>query len=148
MTQSFNIPDGFSPDMLQAMMKEAIPEEVAHAVELSTHHDHDDDCEFKDCEEYVNTGMTQSQIVDLARALTEEATDNCPNPIIHKVMLEVIISNMIHWHSVTGGSIITDDGDDVVQATAWLRDAGKFQAIANILDTINVGPDDFTCTVR
>ena len=27
----------------------------------------------------------------------------------------------------------------------WLRDAGKFQAIANILDTVSVGDNDPTC---
>lgn len=147
MTQSFNIPDGFSPDMLQAMLKEAIPEEVAHAVELSTDYDHDDDCESEDCEEYSDTSMTKSQIYELAHALAEEGTDKCPNPIIHKVMLYVLIENMIHWHSVAGANFISKD-NDIVQATAWLRDAGKFQAIANILDTINVGPDDFTCCVK
>lgn len=146
MTQSFNIPDGFSPDMLQAMMKEAIPEEVAHAVELST--DHDDDGECEDCEKYANTGMTSAQIVELAHTLVEEATEKCPDPIIHKVILDIIIGNMIHWHSVTGGIIITDGEDDVEQATGWLRDAGKFQAIVNILDTISVGPNDFTCSVK
>ena len=33
-------------------------------------------------------------------------------------------------------------------AIGWARDAGKFQAIANILSTIEVGDDDFTCTVK
>ena len=57
-------------------------------------------------------------------------------------MFIMIANNMLMWHSKMGENFAkSGDGE---QAMGWLRDAGKFQAILNILDTISVGPDDFT----
>ena len=65
---------------------------------------------------------------------------------VEKVILHLITDKMIEWHSRVGARM-AEKGDNH-SAMGWHRDAGKFQAIANILDTITVGPEDFTCTVK
>lgn len=132
MTQSFSpIPDGFSMDQLKDMMSEAIPEDVAHECEL---------CGDSNCDEdhgpHGSANLTDDQVIDIADKALTQATDACDDPIVHKVMLHMIVGNMYSWHQKVG-----EDSDQ----HAWSRDAGKFQAIMNILDTISVGPDDFTC---
>jgi hypothetical protein len=130
MTQSFNIPDSFSSDQLKEMMAEAIPEEIAHKCEL--------------CEEDIEVGegphgsqqLTDQQVIDCAKAALNETESICDDPIIHKVMLHMIVDNMLMWHRTVG---------EKLDAHPWSRDAGKFQAIANILDTISVSDNDFTC---
>ena len=58
-----------------------------------------------------------------------------------KAVIWRLISNMVHWHTEAGKRQF-EDGDPE-SAVCWLRDAGKFQAMANLLQTINIGPDDF-----
>ena len=62
-----------------------------------------------------------------------------------KAILHMISAKMLEWHSRVGVRL-ADEGDHRA-AMGWLRDAGKFQAVLNILDTVGVGPEDFTCAV-
>ena len=68
--------------------------------------------------------------------------DGCDAAQVEKVILHLITDKMIDWHSRVGHRI-SEEGD-AMSAMGWLRDAGKFQSIANILATITVGPEDFT----
>ena len=125
MTQS--IPDGFSMSELEAL------HEVAR---------HEDDCRCEKCadDERLFDGKTSDEVCDIAAKHLDAATDDCNDPIVHKVMALAIIENMIAWHTKVGMN-----QENERSATAWLRDAGKFQAIANILTQVTVGPNDFTC---
>lgn len=140
-----SIPDGFSLDQLKSMHEEAIPEEVAHAAELG----HPDDCDCHQCEpgegDIGPEKLTVEQATELAYSKLEEACKACNDPIIHKLMLHMIVDNMLAWHSRMG-SEFAEKGDSR-SAMGWLRDAGKFQAIANIIDTISVGDNDPTCDI-
>ena len=140
MTQSFNpIPDGFSMDQLKDMMSEAIPEEVAHECELQSSECNicdDPDCDGDHDGPHGSKGLTESQVIALADKCLNIATDECDDPIVHKVMMCMIVNNMYQWHST-----VAEKND----LHAWSRDAGKFQAIMNILDTISISEDDFTC---
>ena len=130
MTQS--IPSGFSSEDLEAMLKNAR---------------HEDECRCEQCEvsgegPYGEAGLTKEQVEKLAYDLLDQAAEACNDPIVHKLMFIMIANNMLMWHSKMGENFAkSGDGE---QAMGWLRDAGKFQAILNILDTISVGPDDFT----
>ena len=64
---------------------------------------------------------------------------------VEKLILHMIAQKMVEWHSRVGHRL-AEDGETMA-AMGWHRDAGKFQSILNILDTVNVGPDDFTCAV-
>ena len=84
--------------------------------------------------------------------LAEELVNNMANDlegedaaILHKVVLHMITSHMIGWHTTVSEHNI--NRDETRNGIGWARDAGKFQAILCILDTIGVSDDDFTCTV-
>jgi hypothetical protein len=83
-------------------------------------------------------GKTQEQVCEIAAALCHEAIEKCNDPIMHKAMMIEMIEKMFRWHTEQGIS-----QDDDRSTVCWLRDAGKFQAIANILTSISVGPNDF-----
>ena len=53
-----------------------------------------------------------------------------------------IIDRMIQFHERVAERV---DEESDGPAAAWLKDAGKFQAIMNILQTIECGPDDPMC---
>ncbi len=117
-------PDGISFSDLQEFIKDAPKESQITKVEGP----------FK--------GLTQQQVEDLADRHLEEMNDECPHPIAHKVAAMKIIHNMLVWHTEAGKSIV-EDGDKEGYL-GWLRDAGKFQAIAIILSGIAICEDDFT----
>ncbi len=142
-----SIPDGFSLDQLKSMHEEAIPEAVAHAVELSKDCDHPEGESCPNCSTdgltYGPNDLTVDQVCDMAQAGLEEINEAVGHPIGHKVAAVVITPNMLSWHTRMAKKLI-EDGEHGA-ATSWARDAGKFQAIINILHEIEVCNDDFTC---
>ena len=133
MTQS--IPSSFSSDELQELLANAR---------------HEDDCQCGNCPKgegsHGEQGLTNEQVTEIAFDLLSEAADKCDDPIVHKIMFIAIANNMLGWHTKMGLNFA--EQADSEQAMGWLRDAGKFQAILNILDTISVGPNDFTCEIE
>ena len=132
MTQSFEIPDGISFDALKEYIESAVSED-----------------ELKDTQE------NDTERFFLNSELTERAIDIIDNSIdglsgsqailVHKMMLHLLAQRMLEFHSKCGVMQIEDD--ETIQAISWLRDAGKFQAILNILATISCSEDDPTCSV-
>ena len=118
-----SIPDGISFSDLEALRENAPTEEAPTPKSDVPTYD----------------GKTQDEVIDIAEHCVQDAIDQCNDPMVHKVMVFRILENMIRWHSDAG---ITQDDD--TSKIAWLRDAGKFQAMCNILSNISVGPDDFT----
>ena len=118
MTQSFNIPDGISSEELENHLKTAVPDEH-ETVDLST------------------------DLFDQADYWITRAAKGSDSPlIVHKLMIVAIIDRMIQFHERVAERI-NQEGDETGEA--WLKDAGKFQAIMNILQTIECGPDDPLC---
>ena len=62
--------------------------------------------------------------------------------MVHKIMMMMIIDNYLEWHTKAGIAQM-EDGEER-SAVCWLRDAGKFQAMHNILSTVTTGPNDWT----
>ena len=118
-----SIPDGISFGELDALREQAVKEGEAKA----TKH-----------EGPTFDGKTQEQVEEIASNLCAEAIEQCNDPMVHKAMVIEMIENMIRWHTEQGL-----DQDSERSTVCWLRDAGKFQAIANILTSITVGPHDF-----
>ena len=116
MTQSFNIPDSISPEALEEHLQNAIEE---NSVELP------------------------EDLFDQAEYWVQRASSSSDSPmIVHKLMMACIIDRMIQFHERVAERV-DEEGDG--PAAAWLKDAGKFQAIMNILQTIECGPDDPMC---
>ena len=120
-----SIPDAFSPEQLQRMLAEAQPEP-----EVTT----DPDCQS---DEYI---------CEIAQEAIDLACEKSAGPLVHKVMLHQIVQHMFDWHLKMANQLLEDDMTE--PAMGWSRDAGKFQAIMNILSTISVDNDDFTCTAK
>ena len=120
-----SIPDAFSPEQLQRMLAEAQPEP-----EVTT----DPDCQS---DEYI---------CEIAQEAIDLACKKSAGPMVHKVMLHQIIQHMFDWHVKMANQLFEDDMTE--QAMGWSRDAGKFQSIMNILSTISVDNDDFTCIAK
>ena len=120
-----SVPNGFSSEDLQAMLESAPKEAEMH-------------------EPAPRDPSSEQDVIDeLADEILNSVPDEYKGPLIHKVMAMKILGRMIDWH--TGyGEQIANDGADQDMVTAWLRDAGKFQAAFNILQCISVGSDDFT----
>jgi len=122
LTQSFNVPDGISMDELKSHLNDAPNESDIH-----------EECT---CERAENTEVLM-QIASEQIALTGRMTDD---PVaLHKIMMVMIVSNMIDFHMNVATKA---DGMDDTTSHAWIRDAGKFQAVMNILQTISCGPED------
>ena len=123
-----SIPDGISFGDLSDLRDEAAARESeAECKKLNAHFD----------------GKTKDEVVDIAADAVEEAIQKCNDPMVHKIMIMMMIDNMLEWHTKAGVKQAEDE--EIRSAVCWLRDAGKFQAIANILATVTTGPHDWTC---
>ena len=88
-------------------------------------------------------GYTRDDLCEMVDEKMKEIQDLCGHPMSHKVAVYYVIQNMVGWHTQVGQNRLEEG--DTESAIAWLRDAGKFQACANILSSISLGPNDFTC---
>lgn len=111
-----SIPDSFNLDELQAML-ECAPSE-------------DEPC------------SCDHEVIDTANEIFQLINEKSQDPVVHKIIVMHILHDFFDWHNIVGKRLVSDG--DSKQASAWLKDAGKFQAIQNILCTISVSDDDFT----
>lgn len=86
--------------------------------------------------------LSVEDVEDIVHHCLMTMQEKVQTPVAHKLALHMIINQMIVWHTTISQGFIEDEQSE--QAIDWARDAGKFQAIANILDTIAVSGDDFT----
>ena len=119
-------PDSFSMDELKSLLENA-PTDVT---------DQSADGPYD--------GMSKEQVIKLAEDTVAQLHQINSHPICQKVVVDIIIRAMLGWHSESGMQQ-SRDGEHK-SALFWSRDAGKFQAIMCILDTIGVCDDDFTVT--
>ena len=127
-----SVPDSFSMDELSNMLENALHEEDLHA----------ENCSCNDCDDKQE--FTPEFIERVAQETLEAASERCPDPLVHKVMAMMVISRMVDWHKHVAQRQL-DEGN-LESMGAWMRDAGKFQGVMDILCNIAIGPDDFTCS--
>ncbi len=132
MTQS--IPNSFSMDDLQDLLKDAKTEEETTA--SCPHYI----SEIEDSDEYIHA--IQEYVVKALNDLSEPLeSEDCM--VVHKAIMAILIDKMIAFHS-KGGMELHKEGNHI-PGMCWERDAGKFQAMAVILGGISVGDKDFMC---
>ena len=85
--------------------------------------------------------MTPEEITDFVDAAADALTTKCPHPMVHKAMIVELCERMISWH--TGSGVEEMENGELRNAVFWERDAGKFQAMLNILASISMGPGDY-----
>jgi len=87
--------------------------------------------------------LSESDLIELAgKIFCDDAQDLSHGPLLHKVIALTIIKRLAHWHQHTG-EVNWDENSDT--ASAWIRDAGKLQASMQLLQSVSLGDDDFTC---
>lgn len=123
MTQS--IPSGFSRKDL---------EDLYAAAPLEDQTPEPDD----DVVTYGKQELTQDELMEAASTLVDESMDICGDPVFHKAVVAIIVSKMIEWHKEMAWKQESPESTG-----AWMRDAGKFQAIMDILTSLTVSNDDF-----
>ena len=119
-TMTASVPDGISFSDLQDLMANAPQEQEP---EQKT-----DKQEFSD------------RLHEVANKHLDAAIADFNNPLVHKSMMMIAANNMVAWHTRVAESDFADG--DTQSGTAWMRDAGKWQAIMDILLSISLGPDD------
>ena len=119
---STSVPDGISFSDLESFAKEA-PKDSEPA-------------------ETLFNGKTYQELEELADKTMQQMIDECGHPVLAKILMLKINDSFLDWHTRMGHE--NSEGDEHRAAICWLRDAGKFQAIANILFTVSMGDDDPT----
>ena len=99
--------------------------------------------ELLDAKKNETGELTSEQMIATAEYCVDRALEEAGanSAVVHKLMVLMITQRFIEWHTNCSERMFDDDQTN--SAICWARDAGKFQAIATILDGITVGPDDF-----
>ena len=120
-----SVPSGFSREDLEKLLASAPSEDQPTKTD-------------SDAPTYGKQELTEDEVLEAAVKVVEDSLEICGDPVFHKAIVAVIIAKMIEWHKEYSWK------QESPEATAaWQRDAGKFQAIMDILTSVTVGPDDF-----
>ena len=122
-------PDSFSFADLEALYEDAVREE-----DITPEVDPDD------CSQEFITNIAATALEELIDPLSAKQAG-----LVEKVILHLVTQRMIEWHTRVGAKLADDSKSR--SSVGWSRDAGKFQAILCILDTIGISDDDFTYSV-
>ena len=126
-----SIPDSFSLDEHSNLLENAPQEE-----DLKAHHSND-------CPGCPECEITEDAIDEAAHKGLDLMCELISDPVVHKVALLKVANNMVAWHTTVGEN--ANERGDTDCGTAWLRDAGKWQAIMDIAMSIGLGPNDTYC---
>jgi len=91
--------------------------------------------------------LTQDQIEEIACEALDSVMDELNSEdctLVHKVICLMAISRFKVWHESTAENMI-EDGVPFKPMSGWLLDAGKLQACGQLLQSVSVTNDDFTC---
>ncbi len=122
MTQSFNVPDKISMDELGNYL------EKAQSVDRESSNFEDDvlDTAYE---------LVYSIAINVCK---EEEQDPL---LVHKAMAMIILQGMVTYHCKVAEKLHAEGKWD--KTIGWSRDAGKFQAMLNIIRSVSVCPNDF-----
>ena len=119
-----SVPSGFSRDDLEKLLASAPTEGTTESTD-------------SDEPTFGKQSLTESELLEAAEYLVQESLDRCNDPLFHKAIMLVISSRMVQWHMSCAEQQDTESSRD-----SWIRDAGKFQAMMDILTNIQLGEND------
>ena len=125
-----SIPDGFSTEQLLEMLQEAQPEAIAH-----------DLANAKELDGPI-AGRSVQDVKLIAEAALDTCEEECKSGVMVMAVIEEALTRLMIWHRLSAHRMFEQDMEE--QSGGWSRDAGKLQAVANILATIDCGDGDFT----
>ena len=115
-----SIPNSFSQDDLQRMLENAQAEP-----EVDNSHN-----------------FSEDYMIQLASDICDEMMERSHGPLIHKIVALTILGRLESWHNNIGVERLSNDDTSGV---GWIMDAGKCQSARMLLETVDLGSDDFTC---
>ena len=116
-----SIPDSFSTSDLESLLDSAPKEQ-----------------EIKEPTPTFNN--YEQQLEDAANEGLSLMCEKIDDPLVHKVATLRVANNMAAWHTKVGEAAMERGDTDC--GTAWLRDAGKWQAVMDIILSIGLGDKD------
>lgn len=87
-------------------------------------------------------GLTESQVKELVLESIDKMEDTCGHPMAAKETISILLQRLASWHANVAENLVSDE-ESRDMGLGWSRDAGKFQAIYNILETIEICEDDW-----
>lgn len=120
-----NFPEGISFADLEALLKDAQPEED------------NSDCGHK------TDDMDFNELVDTCAELKCELFRKTKSPLAMKMIILIIFHDMENWHERMGWETYSETKNEKA-LQEWLKDAGKIQAMARTLADIEITQDDPT----
>ena len=121
------IPNGISTDDLASLLEDAPNENI---------------CNCSDSDR-----LTQDQIEELACEVLDAVMDDMNSEdctLVHKVICLMAIQRFKVWHESIAERMV-EEGIPFNPVKGWLLDAGKLQACGQLLQSVSVSDDDFTC---
>ena len=116
-----SIPNSFSRDDLERMLENAQSE----------------------APEVDNTqNFSEKYMIKLASEICDEMMERSRGPLIHKLVAMTILQRLEGWHNNIGMERLKEEDTSGV---GWIMDAGKCQSARMLLETVDLGSDDFTC---
>ena len=119
-----SVPSGFSRDDLEALLKKAPADQPQQDIS-------------SDESLFGPQKLTEDDLIEAASKICDDAMEVCADPLLHKAIALTICARMINWHNS-----VAEGQESEESRASWYRDAGKFQAILDILTAISLGPDD------
>ena len=89
-----------------------------------------------------NEELGEDDLIALAGKICDDTAELHDGPLLHKVIALTILKRLGFWHQSVGEKRWDECNDT---ASAWIRDAGKLQAAMQILESVSLGDNDFTC---
>ena len=84
---------------------------------------------------------SEEQIMDPVHDALQQISEIIPDPSAHKYAMIKIADNMQRWHTTVAQAALAEGKTE--SSEAWLRDAGKFQAVMDILFSVHLGENDY-----
>lgn len=88
----------------------------------------------------VFNGRSVRDMATRVAEIKDELYSYANDPIIMKMIVMSIANDMIEWHTRGG---VDNFPQSTISGVCWLRDAGHYQVVWNIVQNVGVGEYDF-----
>jgi len=92
--------------------------------------------------EVMYAGYTEDELVKLAADTKDEIYAKCKDPMVHKILALMILSNMGHYHDAVATALAKEGKTE--DAVGWATDRGILQSAHQLLQSVSFGENDFT----
>ena len=87
-------------------------------------------------------GLDEAAVKKLVLETLDKMEETCGHPMAAKEMISILLQRLASWHANVAENLVAEP-ESRDMGLGWSRDCGKFQAIYNILETIELCDDDW-----